>query len=125
MSGSGLARPVGWNIGRAGLGARVAGAHLAAARLDRGDAGKGLVLGVVTWGRVAFFVAPQSQSCAGGVNHPGSGALEPPVGWFAGNAALLGQSTDVNKKRRGKAFRGAGHSLSTEGDSDGERECWL
>ena len=77
MSCTGLARPPEWNLGRAGLGARVAGAHLAASRLDGSDAGKRLVPGVVPWRTVAFFVAPPSQRCAGGVNDTGSDTLEP------------------------------------------------
>ncbi len=89
MSSTRLARPTGWNLGRAGFGARVAGAHVAVSRFDSGDAGKGLVPGVVPWGTVEFFNAPQSERCAGGVNDTGSGTLEPQVSWPTGNAALL------------------------------------
>ena len=92
MSGTRLARLVGWNLGRAGLGARVAGAHLAVSRLDGGDAGKGLVFGGIPWGTTEFFVAPQIQRSAGRVNDAGGGALEPQVCWPTGHAAFLGHA---------------------------------
>ena len=89
-----LARPMGWNLGRVSLGARVAGAHLAASRVDASDAGAGLVPGVIPWRAVEFLVAAASQRCAGWVDDFGGGVVEPQVYGFAGNEAFLGPAAE-------------------------------
>ena len=95
MSGSGLARPAGWNLGRAGLDARVAGAHLAVPRFDRIDAGTRLVRGTFSWGTMEFFVAPSSRLGAGRVDDSGGGAMESQVYRLNGDEPHIGPSATV------------------------------
>ena len=90
MSGPWLARPTGWDLGRAGLGARVAGAHLAVPRFDGTDAGKRLVFGAVPGETMAFLLEPSSQCCAGHVDSSGRRAMGPQVHVCVRNEALLG-----------------------------------
>ena len=85
MSGPGLARPVGWNLGRAGCGACVAGAHLALSRFDGSDAIKRLVYRVVSRRTVELFVAASLRRGAGGVNDTGGGIMVPKVYRSIGN----------------------------------------
>ena len=109
MSGSGLARHVGWNLGWAGLGARVAGAHLAVTRIDGGDASAGLVPGVVPRRTLEFVLAPPSHHGVGWFNITGSGNLEPSVHRSAGSEAFLGPASD------GRGFEpGEGYGYETE-----------
>ena len=89
MSGPRLARPVGWNPGRAGCGACVAGAHLALSRLDGSDANKRLVFRALPRGTVEFYVAPSFRRCAGGVNGAGGDIMVPQVYWIAGDEPPL------------------------------------
>ena len=92
MSGPGLARSVERNLNRAGLGARVAGAHLASPRPDGGNADAGLVPGGVPRGTVAFVMAPQSQSCVGWVYDTGTRVVGLAICRAARDEAFLGWS---------------------------------
>ena len=99
MSGLWFARPIGWDLGRVSHSARVAGAHLAVARVDSGDAGPGLVPGSLTWRPVEFVMAPASHGCAGWFHIILSGALEPQVRRSAGSKALLGPAPATTPER--------------------------
>ena len=94
MSGSWFARPVGWNLGRVSHSARVAGAQLAVARVNGGDAGPGLVLGSLTWRPMEFLMAPASHGCAGWFNIIVSCALGPQIRRAAGSKAILDPASD-------------------------------
>ena len=89
MSGAWLARPVGRNLDRAGLGARVAGAHLAATRCDGTHAGTRLVPGIVPRKTMEFFLAPSSQCGADRFDASGGGIMGLQVHRSARNEALL------------------------------------
>ena len=90
MSGPWSARPPWWDIGRAGLGARVAGADVALAGLNLADARAGLVLEPVSWGTVALDLEPPGRPDPDRLNRPCRGALGPAPGRFVGTQAVLG-----------------------------------
>ena len=83
MSHTRPARLIGWNLRRAGLGARVAGADVAIPSPDAGYAGAWLVPGAIPAAQLAFPLAIQLETTGvadfGWVHRAGGGALGPAV----------------------------------------------
>ena len=104
MSGTRPARPDRRNVGRAGLSARVAGAHLAIVGTHAPDAGARLVPRVRPSGRLAVAVEPQIVRRADRVNDAGCDTLGPPLFRPAGGepAVVAKSLKQTHRGRRGE-----------------------